>query len=64
MNIFDHARNNPLPQFTPREISIYLRGMADARDKAQTTGKGNTAARAIQTEITTLQMYAERQKVI
>lgn len=42
--------------FTPREIAIYLAGMQNAKNIARTSGKGETAAAAIQKEYLTLVM--------
>lgn len=39
------------PEFTKREIEIYLRGLSDARDIAQRSGKGLTASLNIQRHI-------------
>lgn len=52
------------PEFTSREVSIFINGMAHASRIATGTTRGHIAAQAINTEMRTLVLHAEHKKVI
>jgi len=52
----------PEPQFTEREVQIYLRGLSDARKIASQTEKGIIASSAIARHITTTSLFYSRSK--
>lgn len=52
----------PEPQFTEREVQIYLRGLSDARKIASQTEKGIIASGAIARHITHTSLYFAQAK--